>query len=45
MHWEIFINNLFVFSCFSKPTVEEMIAALKDDRSDWSLKQIEVLLV
>lgn len=30
-------------SCFDKPTLEEILQALKDDGSDWALKQIEVL--
>ena len=29
-------------SCFGKPTLEEILQALKDDGSDWALKQIEV---
>ncbi|XP_020624992.1 3-hydroxyisobutyryl-CoA hydrolase, mitochondrial-like [Orbicella faveolata] len=30
-------------SCFDKPTLEEILQALKEDGSDWALKQIEVL--
>ena len=29
-------------SCFDKPTLEEILQALKEDGSDWALKQIEV---
>ena len=32
-------------SCFDKPTLEEILQALKEDRSDWALKQIEVQTV
>lgn len=32
-------------SCFDKPTLEEILQALKEDGSDWALKQIEVKTV
>lgn len=30
-------------SCFDKPTVEEILQALRDDGSDWAVKQVETL--
>lgn len=30
-------------SCFDKPTIEEILQALKDDGSNWAMKQVETL--
>nr|XP_058961469.1 3-hydroxyisobutyryl-CoA hydrolase, mitochondrial-like [Pocillopora verrucosa] len=30
-------------SCFDKPTIEEILQALRDDGSDWAMKQVETL--
>lgn len=30
-------------SCFDKPTIEEILQALRDDGSDWAMRQVETL--
>ena len=47
--WEPFRTLLSIFliknllnSCFDKPTIEEILQALRDDGSDWAMKQVEV---
>lgn len=32
----------FLFSCFDKPTMEDIISALEEDGTEWALQQIEV---
>lgn len=32
----------FLFSCFDKPTMEDIISALEQDGTEWALQQIEV---
>ncbi len=32
-------------SCFDRPTLEEILQALKEDGSEWALKQTEVMWI
>ena len=38
----IFLIKNLLNSCFDKPTIEEILQALRDDGSDWAMKQVEV---